>query len=140
MATYRIGQAAKELDVSVHTLRYYEKHGYLRASGRTESNYRIYTESDLDSARFIVRARKIGFSLNEIQTFLSIRANKDQHTCREAKAIAQAKIEEVTQKIHALQQMLSDLHQLSDACCGGKESAENCTILKALDHSKEDLP
>lgn len=131
----KIGELSKLSGLSAHTLRFYEKNALLKASGRSEANYRIYTHSDLATAKFIKRSRDIGFSLDEVKVFLSIRADKPAHICADAKNLAEEKIVQVTDKINELQQVLKALHTLSDACCGGKESAEFCSIIEALDHA-----
>ncbi|MDX1343079.1 MAG: Zn(2+)-responsive transcriptional regulator [Reinekea sp.] len=130
----KIGELAEKSGLTAHTLRYYEKSGLLKASGRSASNYRIYTKGDLETARFIKRARTIGFSMDEVGTFLSIRSDLPKHVCADAKALADTKINEVKHQIEELQSVLKALHRLSDACCGGSESAEYCTIIEALEH------
>jgi len=131
----KIGELAKKTGLSAHTLRFYEKQGLLKASGRSESNYRIYCRADLNTAKFIKRSRDMGFSLEEVEVFLSIRADKPAHICADAKIITELKITEIEQKITELREMLVALHKLSDACCGGNESAELCSIIDALDDS-----
>ncbi len=131
----KIGELSKRSGLSAHTLRFYEKQGLIQASNRSESNYRIYNSSDLATAKFIKRSRSMGFSLEEVEVFLSIRADKPAHICRDAKDIAQQKIKDVQIKIEEMQQVLVALHKLSDACCGGSESAEFCTIIEALEDS-----
>ncbi|MEJ2045332.1 MAG: Zn(2+)-responsive transcriptional regulator [Reinekea sp.] len=130
----KIGELAKKSRLSAHTLRYYEKSGLLKPSQRGENNYRLYNQNDLDTARFIKRARGIGFSLEEVGLFLSIRSDLPAHVCADAKALADQKIKDVQRQIRELKEVLSALHKLSDACCGGNESAEYCTIIEALDH------
>jgi len=132
----KIGELSKLSGLSAHTLRFYEKQGLIQASTRSESNYRIYSSSDLATAKFIKRSREMGFSLEEVEVFLSIRADKPAHVCRDAKDIAQQKIKDVQIKIEEMQQVLVALHKLSDACCGGSESAEFCTIIEALEDSE----
>jgi len=129
----KIGELAKQSGLSAHTLRFYEKQGLISPSTRSESNYRIYSQNDLSTAKFIKRSRDMGFSLEEVEVFLSIRADKPAHICADAKDIAQQKIVDVEQKIKEMQQVLVALHKLSDACCGGSESAEFCSIIEALD-------
>jgi MerR family Zn(II)-responsive transcriptional regulator of zntA len=129
----KIGELANQSGLSAHTLRYYEKSGLLKASGRSESNYRIYTANDLETARFIKRARNIGFSMDEVSTFLSIRSDKPAHVCADAKDLAEQKIIEIEHQIEELKAVVQALHKLSDACCGGNESAEYCTIIEALE-------
>jgi len=133
----KIGELANRSGLSAHTLRFYEKQGLIKANRRSESNYRIYSDEDLNTARFIKRSRDMGFSLDEVNVFLSIRADRPAHICADAKEITDLKISEVEQKISELQQMLLALHKLSDACCGGRESAELCSIMDALEANKE---
>ncbi|WP_320823748.1 Zn(2+)-responsive transcriptional regulator [Reinekea sp.] len=132
----KIGELAKQSGLSTHTLRFYEKSGLLRASTRTDSNYRVYSRGDLDTAVFIKRARAIGFGLDEVALFLSIRSDLSAHVCAEAKSLADRKIVEVEQKMAELAQSLGALHKLSTACCGGNASAEYCSIIEALDQPK----
>ena len=82
---YKIGALSKVLSVSTDTLRYYEKNGLLTPSGRSESGYRLYNDNDLRCMQFIVRAKSIGFSLNEIKELLSINLEKQDHSCGEVK-------------------------------------------------------
>ena len=133
----KIGELSKKSGLSAHTLRYYEKQGLLQVSGRSESNYRIYSLDDLATAKFIKRSRDMGFSLEEVEVFLSIRADKPAHVCADAKIITDLKISDVEQKISELKFILQALHKLSDACCGGSESAELCSILDALEVTEE---
>jgi len=104
---------------------------------RSESNYRIYNQDDLSTAKFIKRSRDMGFSLEEVEVFLSIRADKPAHICADAKNITEQKIDEVQTKISDLQDMLTALYKLSEACCGGNESAELCSIIDALEKNEE---
>ena len=133
----KIGELARRSGLSAHTLRYYEKQGLLKASGRSESNYRIYNQNGLDTAKFIKRSRDIGFSLEEVAVFLSIRADKPAHICAEAKQLTVKKIDDVEKKIEELKQVVVALHKLGDACCGGQESAEFCSIIDALEQDNE---
>lgn len=133
----KIGELAKKSGLSAHTLRFYEKQGLIKVNNRSESNYRIYNNADLDTAKFIKRCRDMGFSLEEVEVFLSIRSDRPAHICADAKNITAIKITEVEDKISELQQILIALHKLSDACCGGNESAELCSIIDALDNDKK---
>ena len=53
----KISDLAARSGISAHTLRYYEKTGLLSASGRSENNYRSYSQDDLTTAKFIKRSK-----------------------------------------------------------------------------------
>ena len=129
----QISKLAKLSNLNTHTLRYYEKAGLLIPSGRSESNYRIYSEDDLITVNFIKRSKKCGFSLSEIASLLAIKNDKSQHVCAEAKLITESKIHEINEQIQQLQDMQSTLTQLAQYCCGGQESAEFCSIISSLE-------
>ncbi|SFB82856.1 Zn(2+)-responsive transcriptional regulator [Pseudoalteromonas denitrificans] len=131
---YRIGELAKLLSVSTDTLRYYEKHGLLMPSGRSHSGYRLYNEACLQCMQFIVSAKSVGFSLNEIKELLSIKVDKNSHSCGEVKSFTLQKKQQVEVKIAELTRFKDSLQLLSDACCGGDEVAVHCSILSALEN------
>jgi MerR family Zn(II)-responsive transcriptional regulator of zntA len=129
----QIGQLAKKLGVKTDTLRFYEKNGLLTASTRSQSGYRFYTESDQKRALFIFRCKRVGFTLADIKELLSIRIDKSSHSCNEVKSRTTAKRLEVELRIRELECFRDSLIQLEQACCGGPESAEYCSILDALE-------
>lgn len=130
---YLIGQLAKRCAVSSDTLRFYEKNGLLVPSGRSEKGYRLYSEDDLSRIRFILRAKAIGLSLDEIRELLDIRLEACQHSCAEVKAITQAKLDEVDKKMAELRRIRTALKKINDACCGHvDDDASHCSILEAL--------
>lgn len=132
----RIGELSKNTGFQVETIRYYEKQGLLEPVSRTESGYREYDNESLKQLRFIKQAKSVGFSLNEILELLTLRVERDQHSCGDVKSIAEQKINQVEKKIEELVFIKSALHKLTDACCGGSEPATSCTILNALDGAK----
>ncbi|PKG98346.1 Zn(2+)-responsive transcriptional regulator [Paraglaciecola sp. MB-3u-78] len=129
----KISDLAERSGISAHTLRYYEKTGLFSASQRSASNYRIYSQDDLTTAKFIKRSKACGFSLAETATLLAIKHDKSQHVCAEAKVITSTKITDINQQISQLQQMQKTLQQLERFCCGGQESTEFCSIIASLE-------
>jgi len=129
----RIGELSKSTGFQIETLRYYEKQGLLKPVSRTESGYREYDRESLKQLRFIKQAKSVGFSLNEIAELLTLRVERDQHSCGDVKEIAEQKITQIDNKINELKYMRKALHKITDACCGGSEPATSCTILNALD-------
>ncbi|UJF21894.1 Zn(2+)-responsive transcriptional regulator [Shewanella sp. OMA3-2] len=136
---YRIGELASQCDIKADTLRFYEKHGLLAPSSRSESGYRLYNNDDAARLRFILRAKAVGFTLNEITELLSIELDKANWACADVKGMVDNKLEQVEAKIAELTQFANSLQSLSNACCGGPDSAEHCSILEALESEDKQL-
>jgi DNA-binding transcriptional MerR regulator len=61
-----VGQIAKRYALSRSTLLYYDSKGVLKPSGRSDSNYRIYSDRDVQKLERIILFRNAGLSLAEI--------------------------------------------------------------------------
>jgi len=62
-----VSEIAKEANVSVRTLQYYDKSGLLKPSAYTESGNRLYTDKELVILFQIKGLKQLGLSLNEIK-------------------------------------------------------------------------
>jgi DNA-binding transcriptional MerR regulator len=62
----KIGQVASEADVSVDTVRFYERRGVLPAPQRRPSGYREYSESTVERIRMARTMQQMGLTLGEI--------------------------------------------------------------------------
>ena len=67
-----IGVLAKELDVGIETIRFYQQKGLINQPLKPDSGYRIYPDSTVKQIVFIKRAKALGFTLNETQKLLNI--------------------------------------------------------------------
>ena len=65
-----IGQVAKKYALSRSTLIYYDSIGVLSPSGRSEANYRLYSDNDLEKMDRIMLFRSAGLSLDSIALLL----------------------------------------------------------------------
>ena len=70
MQMFTIGQVAKKYSLSRSALIYYDSIGVLTPSGRSESNYRLYSEDDLKKMDRIQLFRSAGLSLDSIELLL----------------------------------------------------------------------
>lgn len=131
-ANLKIGELAKLAEVSQDTLRFYEKHGLLTPHLRSAAGYRLYSAADVQRVSFILSAKRVGFTLNEIHELLALEVTKDEKSCEDVQNFVDAKIVTVKQRIREMQRIKKSLQTLSDACCGGAEPATQCTILEAL--------
>ncbi len=132
----RISELAKRTGLTAHTLRFYEKQGLVSHNSRSEGGYREYDETDLRRVEFVRTARNVGFSLEDIAMLLSIRVDKDSHSCEQVVEITRRKLNEVNERLGELESMKKALGILLDSCCGGPESAVHCSIMEALEHGR----
>ena len=65
---YSSGQFARMAQVSVRTIRFYDKRNILKPSYITANGARFYTDSDFIKLQQILLLKYLGFSLDEIQT------------------------------------------------------------------------
>ncbi len=129
---YKVGELAKRHHIKPDTLRFYEKHGLLTPSMRNAAGYRQYSEHDEQKLVFILRAKKVGFSLQDIRQLLSIELDKENRICSDSKTIVDNKLVQVEAQIKELMTFQASLRELSASCCGGDEPAIHCSILEAL--------
>jgi DNA-binding transcriptional MerR regulator len=122
---YTIEQVAARTGLTKRTLRYYEEIGLLPPAGRTEGNYRRYTDEDIERLERIKKLRDLlGFSLNDIRALLEaddervqLKAAYQQLTTTEQKldhldrvdALIRRQLELVEKKLEGLEQMRSAL-------------------------------
>lgn len=69
MATYSIGEVAKELNLTVYTLRYYDKEGLMPFVERTPSGTRVFKDSDIEALKIVECLKSTGMPIKEIKTF-----------------------------------------------------------------------
>lgn len=124
-----IGQAAKASGVSVKMIRHYEAIGLLRNVARTFANYRVYSESDVHTLRFIRRARTLGFPIEDIRELLALWQNKSRSSAA-VKKVAGAHLGSLRQKIAGMKAMVATLEHLTHHCHG--DQRPDCPILEDL--------
>ena len=124
-----IGQAAAASQVSAKMIRYYESIGLINKASRTSSGYRVYTDQDVQTLRFIKRSRDLGFSIDRIRTLLGLWEDKTRKSA-DVKALAQQYIAELDEDIRKLQSIRNQLHHLVDCCKG--DNRPDCPILDDL--------
>ena len=130
----RIGELAKQNEVHVETVRYYERRGLIPKPLRTGSNYRIYSSENLRRIKFIKQAQELGFSLKEIKKLLALRA-APRAKCADVRNYATQKIQDIEQRLRALTRMRRSLKKLLRECSGDRP-ATACPILESLDSGK----
>ena len=106
----QIGKLAKEIGVTVQTVRFYERRGLMPQPPRRESGYRDYGEGDLRRLEFIRHARGLGFSLEEIREILRTR-ERGQCPCTDVSKMAERHLADAEAEIARLQRFRRELRQ-----------------------------
>lgn len=124
-----IGQAADASGVNSKLIRHYESIGIIPKAARSDSGYRIYSETDVHILTFVRRARSLGFSMKEIKKLVGLWRNKSRASS-EVKNLALAHVKQLEMKIAELESMAKTLKQLAKCCHGDNRPA--CPILDEL--------
>jgi MerR family copper efflux transcriptional regulator len=124
-----IGEAAKASGITAKMIRYYESIDLIPTVKRSGSGYRTYGDRDVDTLRFIRRARDFGVPMDRVKLLVRLWQDEDRPS-REVKAIALRQVAELEAKIAELTAMKDALGELADACRG--DSRPDCPILRDL--------
>ncbi|KRT56652.1 heavy metal-responsive transcriptional regulator [endosymbiont of Ridgeia piscesae] len=126
---YRIGDITRLTGLSADTVRYYEKIELLPPIHRTASGIRLYDERDLSRLCFILRAKAMNFSLDEVARLLEMREDP-QHARDEVRELTQQKLQEVERHLADLETLRRELTLLVNLCRGAEGG---CPIIEDLE-------
>ena len=124
-----IGQASDATGVSAKMIRYYEETGLIRPATRSSSGYRIYADPDIQTLRFVRRARDLGFTVSQIEDLLTLWRDRSRAS-GDVKRIATDHIAELHKKMREIQEMVTTLEHLAHNCHG--DDRPDCPILTSL--------
>lgn len=124
-----IGRASKASGASVKMIRHYEAIGLLKNVARTYANYRVYSDKDVHTLRFIKRARTLGFAMDDIRELLALWQNKSRPSAS-VKKIAGGHMQDLKRRILEMQSMVATLEHLTRNCHG--DGRPDCPILEDL--------
>ncbi len=122
-----IGALSERTGCKIETIRFYERTRLLPAPARSPGGYRLYSKDHLKRLTFIRRARKLGFSVDDVRKLLTL-ADERKRPCAEVRVVAGAHLEDVRAKIADLRAME---RVLRDARCADGRRAD-CPLIEAL--------
>lgn len=74
---YSIGEVAKKINLSIDTLRFYEKEGLIVPT-RDASNRRVYDEKDITWIEFLKRLKLTGMKISDMREYTNLRFQGDE--------------------------------------------------------------
>ena len=112
---YSIGDLARKFDVSLRTLRFYESRGLLNPS--REGHHRRYGRKDADRLTVVLKAKKLGFTLAEIQEMIAANGSEasrqtlklSREKCLEQIAVFERRLAETEEALAELRWILTSL-------------------------------
>ncbi|MAT96231.1 MAG: heavy metal-responsive transcriptional regulator [Anaerolineaceae bacterium] len=107
----QIKELAQQTNLSAKTIRYYEEIGLLPLPKRQPNGYRDYEESAVDRVKFVIEARSLGLSLDDIGELLALRDRREA-PCRVLLQMLDEKAAEIRQRIADLQRLEVELREL----------------------------
>lgn len=132
LKTYSISEVAKELNLTVYTLRYYDKEGLMPFVERTASGTRLFKESDIVALKVIECLKSTGMPIKNIKNFIDWCSDGDSTLQQrydmflERKASVEAQMEELKKTMELIEHKCSYYKTALDA--GTEEIHKNDKI------------
>ncbi len=128
----RRADLARATGCNLETIRYYETTGILPQPNRTRAGHRTYDKPDVQRLRFVMRARELGFSLEDVRGLLGL-GDGAMRTCAEVKEKTKAHLLAVRAKIADLRRIETVLATTAARCSGA--DVPECAVLDALERA-----
>lgn len=125
-----IGELASSAGVAGSTIRYYERLGLLRPTGRTPGNYRYYASEARDRLSFIRASQAAGFELTDIKSMLAFQDGRVV-PCAEVRDLVDARLASVRgqlRKLRSVERVLLGFHR----ACERRSRTAACPVLESL--------
>ncbi len=124
-----IGEAATGSGVSAKMIRYYESIKLIEAAERNTAGYRRYCAADVQTLRFLKRARSLGFSVVQMRELLALWRD-EKRASADVKRLAVEHIATLEAKAREIADVTRALRNLADKCDG--DHRPDCPIIDDL--------
>lgn len=110
----QIGQVARTLGINPKTIHYYEEIDLIPEVQRSETGYRLFNQDDIDRIAFILRARALDFSLDDIGEILALR-DEGEAPCLYVTELVEKQLTAIDDKIAGLKLLRHELVDIDRA-------------------------
>lgn len=131
---YTVGQLAEKMNISAHTLRYYDSEGLLRHVKRSASGRRVFTERDVVMLNTIECLKKVGMSLAEIRQYID--------WCEEGFPTVRERYELFAQKEALVEAQIAELQAILSTLRWKREFYQNAMVkgtVEVCDSEREEF-
>ncbi len=104
---YTIGEAAKKLQVSTRTLRFYEEKDLVKPAYTEENGYRFYEKDQIRQLKLILFLKELGFSLKQIKMLI-----QDEHGNQSVELLLKEQYQENQRKIEEISKKQAQIKHL----------------------------
>ena len=132
-----VKQVADRVGLPSRTVRYYDRIGLVRADDRSATGYRLYGTEEEARLLFVRRAKRLGFSLDEIRGLMAAALGGCDATVPELERLLEQKIEEIDARIAELAAFRD---RLVDYRAGKRLSHRDCCSHGAFCGCLDDVP
>ena len=129
--SFTIGKLADRLGINLETIRFYQREGLIKEPAKRTNGYRYYNEDHLAKITFILKAKELGFTLNEIKEFLQINSQR-KVSCAEVTLKVNQKLSEIDKKIDDLNKIKSGLKKLKLACNISEDEMKKYNLMECF--------
>ena len=106
----KVIEMARRLGVTADTVRFYTRIKILKPGKNKTNGYREYSESDYNRLRFVLSARQLGFSVEDIQEILN-HADKKKSPCPTVRRLIDQRLNETEQRFAETLQLRERMQQ-----------------------------
>jgi len=125
-----ISEVARQAQVGVETIRFYEREGLIAQPRKPISGYRQYSAQHVERVLFLKQCQSFGFTLAEAST-LADSLDAGAVNCSSTCSLAERKLVELKKKIAEFELLASKLESLLDSPCRRDANAA-CSVVEAF--------
>jgi DNA-binding transcriptional MerR regulator len=105
----KVNEVAKQFGVNANTVRHYVRIGLINPP-KDESGYHRFGKNEAQTLRFILNARELGFTLEDIQQLLDD-ASRGESPCPHARELIELRLDQARDKLASLQALVERMEQ-----------------------------
>ena len=97
----RVSELASNLEINPDTVRYYTRIGLLHPRKNATNGYKEYDERDISRLNFIISARRLGFSIEDVKHILEV-SDQNETPCPIVRTLIEQRLRETESQYQQL--------------------------------------